>query len=318
MELEFLGTGSGVPAKHRNVSSLALKLLDERNSVWLFDCGEATQHQILNTNLKPRKIDKIFITHLHGDHIFGLPGLISSRSFQGGDSELTIYGPKGIRQFIQTSLKITGSYPNYPLHIKEFTEPKILFEDSQFTVTVDRLRHGIPSYGFRIVEKDHKGSLDAQALVDIGVPFGPLFGQLKNGETITLEDGREINGADYIGPDRPGRIVTILGDTLPHSNAVSLAQGADVLVHEATFSHAEADLAKDYHHSTNVQAAEIAKKAQAERLILNHISARYLAADIKRMKKEARAIFPNTDIAYDLYQTTIPLKEAEEELDTRK
>lgn len=307
MELEFLGTGSGVPAKHRNVSSLALKLLDERNSIWLFDCGEATQHQILSTTIKPRKIDKIFITHLHGDHIFGLPGLISSRSFQGGESALTIYGPRGIRQYVKTALKISGSYPSYPLKFVEFDEPGILFEDKTFSVRVDHVKHGVPSYGYRIEESDHEGSLDAKALADAGVPFGPLFGQLKNGATITLDDGRKIDGRDFVGPDRPGRVIAIIGDTLPHPNAVSLAKDADVLVHEATFAQSEADLAKDYHHTTTVQAAKIARKAGVKQLILTHISSRYLSADIKKMVAEARAVFPNTYIAHDFYQKEIPL-----------
>lgn len=116
MELEFLGTGAGVPAKHRNVTSIALRLLDERNAVWLFDCGEGTQMQILHSTIRPRKIEKIFITHLHGDHIYGLPGLISSRSFQGGDTPLEIYGPKGIKAYIQTVLRISQTKVSYPLH----------------------------------------------------------------------------------------------------------------------------------------------------------------------------------------------------------
>ena len=119
MELLFLGTGAGVPAKHRNVTSIALKLLEERNSIWLFDCGEGTQQQILHTTLKPRKIEKIFITHLHGDHIFGLPGLLSSRSFQGGDEPLVVYGPKGIREYVLTSLKVSGTHLKYALSFHE-------------------------------------------------------------------------------------------------------------------------------------------------------------------------------------------------------
>ncbi len=126
MELLFLGTGAGVPAKLRNVSSLALMLLEERNAVWLFDCGEATQHQIIHTSLKPRKIEKIFITHLHGDHIFGLPGLLGSRSFQGGTTELTIYGPKGIRQFVETALKVSNTHLKYPLVIEEIKRERYL------------------------------------------------------------------------------------------------------------------------------------------------------------------------------------------------
>lgn len=126
MEIKFLGTGAGVPSKERNVSAIALNLTEEINHIWLFDCGEATQHQILHTNLKPRKINKIFITHLHGDHIYGLPGLLSSRSFLNGDDLLTVYGPPGIKDYIKTSLNISGTHLTYPLDIIEFTEASYL------------------------------------------------------------------------------------------------------------------------------------------------------------------------------------------------
>ncbi|WP_161877933.1 ribonuclease Z [Alkalibacterium sp. MB6] len=308
MELLFLGTGSGVPAKHRNVSSMVLKLLDERNSLWLFDCGEATQHQILNTTVKPRKIEKIFITHMHGDHIFGLPGLLSSRAFQGGDSPVTIYGPVGIKQYVLTSLKLSHSHIKYPIHFKEFSDDMVLFEDQQFIVTTKKLRHGIASYGFRLVEKDREGELQADQLKEMGVPFGPLFGKLKKGETITLEDGREINGEDFIGPRQRGRILTILGDTLTTPNSVALAKDADVLVHESTFTDSDKELAKSYNHSTNLDAARTAKAANAKKLLLTHISARYLYAECKELEKEARTIFSESYIMNDFTEVDIPLK----------
>lgn len=309
MELLFLGTGSGVPAKHRNVTSIALKLLDERNSIWLIDCGEATQHQILNTTLKPRKIDKIFITHLHGDHIFGLPGLLSSRAFQGGDSDLTIYGPVGIKKFVLTSLKVSGSHLRYPLHFKEFKGEEVLFEDNQFVVTVAPLKHGIPSYGFRIKEKNHPGMLMADRLKEAGVPSGPLYGKLKRGETVTLEDGRVIDGKDFIGPAKKGRVVTILGDTLPAENAIKLAKDADVLVHESTFRAEDKEIARDYNHSTSHNAAQTAKEAGVEKLLLTHISSRYIGKDAKLLEKEARSIFPNSHLMYDFSEVNIPLKD---------
>lgn len=308
MELLFLGTGSGVPAKHRNVSSIVLKLLDERNSLWLFDCGEATQHQILNTTVKPRKIEKIFITHMHGDHIFGLPGLLSSRAFQGGDSPVTIYGPVGIKQYVLTSLKLSQSHLKYPIHFKEFSDDTVLFEDHQFKISTKKLRHGIASYGFRVVEKDREGELQAEQLREIGVPFGPLFGKLKKGETVILEDGREINGADFIGPRQKGRIVTILGDTMLTKNSVTLAQDADVLVHESTFKDSDNDLAKSHNHSTNLDAARTAKAANVSKLLLTHISARYLYAECKELEKEARGVFSETYIMNDFTEVDIPLK----------
>lgn len=307
MELVFLGTGSGVPAKHRNVSSIALKLLDERNSIWLFDCGEATQHQILNTSIKPRKIDKIFITHLHGDHIFGLPGLLSSRAFQGGDSGLTIYGPVGIKKFVLTSLKVSGSYLRYPLHFKEFKEDGVLYEDDQFIVSSGLLKHGLPSYGYRVKEKDHPGMLMAEKLKEMGVPSGPLYGKLKKGETVVLEDGRVVDGKDFIGPPKKGRVVTILGDTVKTNKSIELAMNADVLVHESTFRGEDKEMAKEYNHSTNLDAADTARKASVKKLLLTHISSRYVGKDSKLLEKEARKAFKNTHLMYDFTEVDIPM-----------
>lgn len=312
MELLFLGTGSGVPAKHRNLSSIILKLLDERNSMWLFDCGEATQQQILNTTVKPRKIEKIFITHLHGDHIFGLPGLLSSRAFQGGDTPLTIYGPKGIKQYVNTSLRLSHSHIKYGIRFKEIEDEGIVFEDKQFVVTTKLLQHGIPSYGYRIVEKDREGELMADKLQAMGVPFGPLFGRLKNGETVVLEDGREINGKEYIGPKQKGRIITILGDTKFSEQSIHLAENADVLVHESTFIDSDKKLAHSYNHSTNLEAVAVAKKANVSKLLLTHISARYLYSDSKLMEREAQKQFPNTYVMSDFTEVSIPLKKDEE------
>lgn len=307
MELEFLGTGAGVPAKHRNVTSIALRLLDERNAVWLFDCGEGTQMQILRTNIRPRKIEKIFITHLHGDHIFGLPGLISSRSFQGGMEPLEIYGPVGIKQFVLNALKISQTRLAYSLKFIEVT-PGVVFSDSQFTVTCELLDHGIESYGYRVVEHDHDGELQVAKLLELGIKPGPIFGQLKKGKTVTLATGEIIKGSDYVGQAKKGRIVTILGDTRITNASVKLAQDADVLVHESTFNKTEAKMARNYYHSTTHQAAEVAKASCAKRLILTHISARYLAQDALNLEKEAQEIFPNTKIAKDFDIIEIPFQ----------
>ena len=279
MDFVFLGTGAGVPAKARNVSAIALELLEERGVVWLFDCGEATQHQILKTSVKPRRIEKIFITHLHGDHIFGLPGLLSSRSFQGGTDDLTVYGPKGIADYIQTSLSISGTHLKYSLSVVEIEEG-IVFEDDQFTVSALALDHGILSYGYRIVEKDRPGTLLVDKLRDEGVAPGPIFKAIKNGENVTLEDGRVLFGTDYLSEPNKGRILTILGDTRTCEQSIQLAKNADYLVHEATFSRDEGEMAFDYFHSTTTQAAETAKLAGARHLILTHISARYMGESL--------------------------------------
>ncbi|MGE6610075.1 ribonuclease Z [Peribacillus sp. NPDC076916] len=310
MDFVLLGTGAGVPAKARNVTSIALQLLEERGTVWLFDCGEATQHQILKTAVKPRKVEKIFITHLHGDHIFGLPGFLSSRSFQGGMDKLTVYGPQGIDAFIKTSLQVSGTHLKYPLEIIEIEEGAV-FEDEQFTVTAMSLDHGIYSIGYRIVEKDRPGSLLVDRLRSEGVKPGPLFKALKNGQTLYLDDGRVLNGKDYLGAPQKGRIITILGDTRMCSNAIILAESADYLVHEATFSAEESEMASAYYHSTTVQAAETALKAGAKNLILTHISSRYTPEDAERLKEESKAVFANTIMGEDLMAIKVPLYSGE-------
>lgn len=307
MDIFFLGTGAGMPAKLRNVTSIALKLLEERGAVWLFDAGEATQHQILHTSIKPRRIEKIFITHLHGDHIYGLPGLLSSRSFQGGETGVTVYGPKGIKEYLQVSLSLSQTYLKYPLTVIEISEG-IIFEDEQFKVEARRLDHGIPSYGYRIVERDRPGTLLADKLKEAGVQPGPIFRKIKNGEIVTLEDGRVIEPDKFLGPSQKGRIVTILGDTRYCENSRWLAQDADFLVHEATFAKGEEQLAFDYFHSTTRQAAEIAKQASCQQLCLTHISSRYDRQAWLELVGEAQEIFPQTVIAEDFKEFNIPFR----------
>lgn len=308
MQLEFLGTGAGSPSKQRNVASVALRLLEERNAIWLFDVGEATQHQILYTTIRPRKIEKIFITHLHGDHIFGLPGLLSSRSFQGGNEPLTIYGPVGIKRFVTTALQVSESRLSYPLHFVEIDHEGLLFADKSFKAYVKKLDHKIACYGYRIVENDHPGELQVNKLQELHVPSGPIYGQLKAGKKVTLADGRILDGHDFIGQPQPGRIVAILGDTRQTKNAIWLARDADVLVHESTFGKDEAKLAHNYYHSTSQQAAEIAKQAGAKRLLLNHISARYAGKSAYQLAYQVRNIFPRTRVVNDFDVIDIPFK----------
>ncbi|MGM7681461.1 ribonuclease Z [Cytobacillus sp. Hm23] len=305
MEVIFLGTGAGVPAKERNVTSIALQLLEERASVWLFDCGEATQHQILHTSIRPRRIDKIFITHLHGDHIFGLPGLLGSRSFQGGETPVTVYGPTGIKDYLSISLKTSSTRLKYDLHIHEVDEG-LIYEDEQFHVTAGKLEHGITSYGYRIVEKDLPGALLVDELKARGIPPGPIYQQIKKGLTIELENGDIIDGKQFIGPSQKGRIITVLGDTRSNEKSVELGKNADLLIHEATFGGAEEELAYNYFHSTSYEAAEIAKKANVKALMLTHISSRYQGSSSEVLVNEAREIFDNTYMAHDFLSYPIP------------
>ena len=298
MQLLFLGTGAGMPSKQRNTSALALKLLEERGAVWLFDCGEATQHQILHTTLKPRKIEKIFITHLHGDHIYGLPGLLGSRSFQGGDEPVEIYGPPGIKEFVESVLRISRTHLNYAIRFIEELEGNI-FEDESMKVTTAKLDHVIPSYGFRIEQKPLPPRLLIDQAKEKGVPKGPLLAKLKSGEDVTLDDGSIIKSVDVTEPGQKGFIVTILGDTRFCQAAIELGRNADVLVHEGTFDATTEKLAGEYGHSTIKEAAETAKQADAVTLLVNHMSSRFLPEDEKQLVKEMRNVHEQSFIAHD-------------------
>ncbi|MEK4511260.1 ribonuclease Z [Paenibacillus anaericanus] len=299
MDLYFMGTNAGVPSLERNVTSLALRLLDERRSFWLFDCGEGTQHQILRSPLKLSKLENVFITHLHGDHLFGLPGLISSRAYQGGDTPLTIYGPQGLKRYITTVLELSESRINYKMDIVEH-DGGTVFEDESFRVEAALLDHRIPSYGYRIIEKDQPGKLDTALLKKYGISPGPLYGKLKRGESVQAPNDKTVHAAEVLGKSKKGRIVTILGDTRPCPAALELAKDADVLVHESTFLHELAGIAHTYHHSTARQAAEAAKYAGVKELFLTHFSSRYKNNEqMDRIQQEAEAIFKDTTLAVE-------------------
>lgn len=312
MELYFLGTGAGMPSKERNVTSVVLNLLSERNSYWMFDCGEGTQHQVLRSPIRIGKLEKLFITHLHGDHLYGLPGLLTSRSYQGGDTgtPFTIYGPRGTERFVRTALEVSQAHLGYELEIVEFSflEETLLFEDEQFTVTAAPLVHRVESYGYRIAEKTQTGRLQVERLKELGLASGPVFGLIKQGIDVVLDDGRELKASEFIGPSYPGRIVTILGDTQPCEFSLKLAVNADVLVHEATFAEQKKDLAVAYDHSTAKDAARTAKEAGAGALILTHISSRYQKDEAELLVDEAKEIHAESYLAQDLWSFEVPRK----------
>ncbi|MDF2721932.1 MAG: ribonuclease [Paenibacillus sp.] len=298
MELYFLGTGAGMPSKERNVTAAALTLYEERGTAWLFDCGEGTQHQMLKSPLKASRLEFIFITHLHGDHIYGLPGLLTSRSNQGGTTPLTLFGPPGLEALLEPVLRLSQAHLSYELAYVEVAEG-VVFADEQFEVICAKLDHRIDSYGYRIVQRDRPGKLDAAKLRALGISPGPLFGQLKRGEAVTMPDGTRIDGAAFIGPPIPGKKIVILGDTRKCGAAVNLAADADVLVHEATFDSTLHELALAYYHSTASDAAETARAAGARVLILTHISSRYQEDQAAVLLEQARELFPSTWLSRD-------------------
>ncbi|MGZ9584169.1 ribonuclease Z [Paenibacillus marinisediminis] len=311
MDLYFLGTGAGTPTTRRNVSSLALRLYEERGTFWLFDCGEGTQHQILRSPLKLSKCEFIFITHLHGDHLFGLPGLLASRSSQGAQTPLTVFGPQGLGDYMKTAFGVSRTEVNYPLLIKEIDAGPV-WSDEHFSVIALPLDHRIPSFGYRIQEKDRPGKLKFELLRDKGIPPGPIYGQLKKGEDVQLPDGEFLFATSVLGEPIPGRTVAILGDTRPCDNAVRLARNADLLVHEATFLDDKADNANEFGHSTAKQAAQIALKAGAKKLALTHFSSRYKDEDMmNELLDEARQIFPEVELADEHHVISMTLTSEE-------
>jgi ribonuclease Z len=306
VELVFLGTGAGTPSRQRNVTAIVLDLLAENGAYWLFDCGEGTQQQILRSSIKLSKLDKLFVTHLHGDHIFGIPGMLSTRANQGGITPFTVFGPPGIQAFIETALSVSQSRLNYPLEIIEINDG-LIFEDDLFRVEALHLEHRIECFGYRFIELNRPGKLEVEKLKLMRIASGPVFGRLKQGETVILEDGTVLNGRDYIGPEIIGRKIAIIGDTRRCEAAVQLAHEVDIMVHEATFAVQNQDLANEYFHSTTVDAAKTAAEAGAKALILTHFSSRYQEEHLSSLLSEAQTAFECVYLAADFSSYSIPL-----------
>ena len=307
MQLTFLGTSSGVPTRSRNVSGIALRL-PQRAEVWLFDCGEGTQHQFLRSDLRVSQIRRIFITHMHGDHTFGLMGLLASCGLAGNPQQIDIYGPPDLDQYLKACRRYSQTHFSYPVNV-HIVSPGLVFEDDEFTVTCAPLKHRVPAFGYRITEKDRPGHFDVEKARSLNIPSGPIYGQLKRGEKVKLADGRTIDGKTLCGPTEIGRKVVYCTDTVFCENAIALAQDADVLIHEATFAHQEAELAFQRMHSTSTMAAQTALGANVKTLIMTHFSPRYAPGnevDVRDLLNEARSIFPNTEIASDFWTYEVP------------
>ncbi len=288
--ITFLGTSSGTPTRDRNVASFAITL-DGR--VLLFDCGEGTPHQLLRSDVRGGAIEAVFVGHLHGDHVYGLPGLLASLSLNGRSEPLAIHGPHGLRAFLDGVLAASFHHPKFPIELREESE----YYAAGVRVVFTRLDHTVESLGYCVIEDPRPGALDLERAGELGIPSGPLFGRLQRGEDIEF-GGRVIHSSEVVGPERRGRRIAYCSDTRPARAAVELARGADVLIHEATYGSELAAEAGPRGHSTASEAAVIAREAGVKRLILTHFSPRY--EDVGPLVAEARAVFPATEAASDL------------------
>jgi ribonuclease Z len=258
--------------------------------------------------LKTSQIRRIFITHMHGDHIFGLMGLLASCGMAGNTSQMDIYGPPGLEGYLQACRRYSQTHFSYPIRVHT-VEPGRVFADDTYEVYCSRLEHRVTAFGYRIQEKDRPGRFDVQKAAELGIPFGPVYGQLKQGKTITLPNGQTIDGKDLCGPLQTGRTLVYCTDTVYCDGAIYLAQGADVLIHESTFAHQDAAMAYERLHSTSTMAAQVALSAAAKHLFLTHFSPRYAPGSTVQLEDlllEARAIFPKTDLAHDFLSYEIP------------
>ena len=311
MQVTFLGTSSGVPTRARNVSSMALRL-PQKSELWLFDCGEGTQHQFLRSDLKQSQIKKIFITHMHGDHIYGLPGLLASLGLSGNSSGIEIYGPSGLEDYINGVLQSSYSKVSYPLQFHSIEEAaykqKVFLDVNNLEVTCIPLKHRIPAFAYRVDQKPKPGRFNLALAQKLKIPPGPIYAALQRGERLKLSNGQIVNGKDFCGPERAGTSMVYCTDTVFTENAIEIAKGADLLVHEATFAHQDVEMAIQRGHSTSTMAAQTAREADVGQLVLTHLSPRYAPGNVltpNDLLNEAKAIFPNTLLAKDFLQLDI-------------
>jgi ribonuclease Z len=310
LQITFLGTSAGVPTRARNVSCVALRL-PQRGELWLFDCGEGTQHQLLRSDLNISQVTRIFITHMHGDHVYGLMGLLATCGMAGHARRVELYGPQGLEPYVREVSRHTQLYTSYPLEVHTVEAGKI-FEDEEYVVTCAPLKHRLPAFGYRVTEKQRPGHFDVERARELGIPPGPFYGRLKRGERVTLPDGRGFDGADFSGPPLRGRSFAYCTDTIYCPNAVELARDADLLVHEATFAERDEPLAVRSTHSTTKMAARVALEAGARRLVITHLSPRYFPGNAvapEDLLQESRMVFPATELAHDFLSVEVPRRE---------
>ena len=303
LEVIFLGTGGSIPTINRGLSAVAIK---RGNELFLFDCGEGTQRQMIQVGVGFNKKTKIFITHMHGDHVLGLPGLLQTMSLLGRTKELEIYGPKGIKEFIAAINQTVRFKLTFCIKIHEIENGKIC-DEKQYFIKVVQSNHINPSFAYSLTEKPRPGKFYKEKAIGYGIPQGPLWSKLQSGKAIILSNKKIIDPEMVLGPTRKGRKIIYTGDTGASEAIVDLAKNADLLIHEATFTDEMEERAIEDGHSTPSNAAKTAKAAGVNQLILTHISARY--KDSNAILEQAKKIFPNTKLANDFLKIKLPFQE---------
>ncbi|MEM0313946.1 MAG: ribonuclease Z [Candidatus Bathyarchaeia archaeon] len=304
MRVTFLGTAGGIPTPRRGLTAILVK---RGNEQMLFDCGEGMQRQMIIAGGSFHRKMKVFITHMHGDHVLGLPGMIQTMSLLGRDKKLEIYGPPGIRAFMECIRGAVQFGLTFPIEVYEVSKAGVVCEECEYLIECVPANHTIPSLAYALVEKPRPGKFYPEKARALGIPEGPLWGKLQHGEEVKLDDGRVIKPEEVTGPTRPGRKIVYTGDTRPCRALTTFARNADLLIHEATFGDELAERAKEDGHSTPSQAARLARKAKVKRLVLVHISARYEDASV--LLEQGKKFFNNTILAEDFMEIEIPFSE---------
>jgi ribonuclease Z len=304
LSVTFLGTSAARPTVERNVSAMALM---REGETLLFECGEGTQRQMMRYGVS-FALSEIFFTHFHADHFLGVIGLIRTLGLQARQEPMRLYGPPGARRLLTTALGLGVERVPFEVAVEEVKPGKAIAKDG-YEIHVFATEHGGGSVGYALREGRRPGRFDPERARAAGVPEGALWGKLQRGEAVALADGRHVQPAGIVGPERPGRLVVFTGDTRPCASVVDAARGADLLIHEATFGEEEKDRAKETGHSTAREAAQVALAATARRLVLSHVSARYsVSAD--ELVKEAREVFRETTVAKDGMTIDVPFGDA--------
>jgi ribonuclease Z len=304
LSVTFLGTAASIPTIDRNVAGLAVQ---REGETILFDCGEGSQRQMMRFGVG-FGFREIFFTHYHADHILGLTGLLRTMGLQDRTAPVVLYGPKGAQRILGTAITLGIERNRFPVEILEIKAGDRLARE-EYDIVVFDTEHRADTVGFALVEHSRLGRFNPERARELGVPEGPLWGQLHKGKTVTLADGRTLGPGDLVGQPRPGRALVYTGDTRPHLSVIEASRNADLLVHEATFGGDELERARETGHSTAAEAARVALEAGARRLVLTHISSRY-NRDASELLAEARAVFPETVIARDGMTVDVPYADA--------